>query len=68
MANKHYSGVVPAEKVRGFISNLAHEMWFYRNDEIKGKATIKDGYVNTTFQIGDVELAIKVKHLTPATL
>ena len=64
MATQVLSGVVTPERVRQFISSLAHEMWFYGNDKIKGKATIKDNYANCVFQIGSVELTVKMRTVT----
>ncbi len=64
MATKHFSGVVTPKKVRSFLSGIAHEMWFYSDDQIKGKATINDSYTNCIFQVGDLELTIKMKTIT----
>lgn len=58
---KKLSGIVPAERVRRFIQSLAHEMYFHSDEEVAGRAIIKDNYILSVFTIGGAELTIKMK-------
>lgn len=64
MANKNLSGKVSAAKVRNIIRSITKEFWFFDEEEINGRAVVRDGYVNMIFSLHDAELQIKMRGAT----
>ena len=55
------SGIIPAQRVRQFIRSIAHEMLFYSDEQIAGRAIVKKNSIYSVFTIGGAELTIKMK-------
>ena len=58
---KKLNGIIPAERVRRFVRSIAKEMFFHTDEEVAGRAIIKDNYILSVFTIGNKELTIKMK-------